>query len=102
MIKIYAAFALVIAALLGYLLVLKAQNKALQSELTLSVNANKELNATLSKVIERNELEKAVLEQKHKEDLQNLAKTKEALNYVKNSRETNTTRLFNDTLKLLR
>lgn len=100
--KIYLILGLIAASALGWILILQSENKALQSKLSLSLSANKELNATLNQVLQRNELEKAILEQKHKEDLANLTKKKEALNYVKNSRETNTTRLFNNTLKLLR
>ena len=102
MLKIYFIFAFILSLFLTYTLYLKNENSKLQSELSLSVNANKELNATLSKVIQRSELEKEILDQKHKEDLKILQKTKDALNYVKNSKDTNSTRLFNDSIKFMR
>lgn len=99
--KIYLILGALIAALFVYTLTqgdkiakLKAQN-----ELVLSVN--KELNLSLSRVIEQNARDKEILKQKFEADLLNLQKKERALSYVKNSRERNVSKLFNDSILLL-
>lgn len=99
--KIYAVFGAIVAALLIWALSLRADLAEFKEQNAFILNANKELNATLSKVIERNALEKKVLAEKFEATLEIERKKQKALNYVKNSNERNVTRLFNDSLLLL-
>lgn len=99
--KIYAVLGVIIAVLVVWALSLRADLAEFKEQAAFALNANKELNATLSRVIERNELEKKVLVEKFEATLEIERKKQKALNYVKNSTERNVTRLFNDTLLLL-
>lgn len=99
--KIYAVFGAIVAALLIWALSLRADLAEFKEQNAFIINANKELNATLSKVIERNALEKKVLAEKFEATLEIERKKQKALNYVKNSNERNVTQLFNDSLLLL-
>ena len=99
--KIYAVFSAIVVALLIWALNLRADLAEFKEQNAFIINANKELNATLSKVIERNALEKKVLAEKFEATLEIERKKQKALNYVKNSTERNVTQLFNDSLLLL-
>lgn len=99
--KIYALFAVVIVALLVWVFALRADLAEFKEQNAFVLQANTELNATLSKVIERNTLEKKVLAERFEAALEIERKKQKALNYVKNSTERNVTQLFNDSLLLL-
>lgn len=96
--KIHIMIAGAFLGLLAYAFYINAENARLQETNTQIQLANLELNATITKIIKANALEKEFLQQKYEVDLQNLKKIERAKSYVKNSTEKNVTRLFNDTI----
>ena len=99
--KIYIFLGALIAALFIYAIKQAGDIVDLENENSRILNANKELNETLSEVIIQNEKDRAILQEKHEFDLQNAIKTQKVLNYVKKSDDSNASQLFNDTILLL-
>ena len=99
--KIYIFLGALIAALFVYILTQHGQKAALKQQNAVILQANKDLNATLSEVILKNKRDTEILQERHEKDLQNALKTQKALNYVKKSDDSNASQLFNDTILLL-
>lgn len=99
--KIYLILGALIATLFVYTLTQGDKIAKLKAQNELALSVNKELNLSLSRVIEQNARDKQILKQKFEADLLNLQKKERALNYVKNSRERNVSKLFNDSILFL-
>ena len=87
--KIYIMIAGAFAGLLAYAFYINAENARLQETNAQIQLANLELNATITKIIKANALEKELLQQKYEVDLENAKKIQKAKDYVKNSTERN-------------
>lgn len=96
--KVYLIFATLLIAFLVFSFKIYAENSLLKEANSQILQANKELNASLTTLIKLNNIEKEVLKEKFELDLKNAQKIQKAKNYVKNSTESNITQLFNDTI----
>lgn len=96
--KVYLIFATLLIAFLVFSFKIYADNSLLKEANSQILQANKELNASLTTLIKLNNIEKEVLKEKFELDLKNAQKIQKAKNYVKNSTESNITQLFNDTI----
>lgn len=96
--KIYILLGCLIVAILIYAFKIHTDKAFLEVENGLILEANKELNLTLEKVLNEKEKSLEILQKKHEKDLQNLAKKNKVIKYVEKSSENNLTRLFNDTI----
>lgn len=99
--KIYLSIAAVFIAILIFSFKIYAENASLKSANLQILQANKELNASLTTLIKLNNVEKEVLKEKYEVDLKNAQKIQKAQYYVKNSNENNITHLFNTTINEL-
>lgn len=100
--KIYLAIAGAFALLLIFSFKIYAENSLLKEANGQILQANRDLNNSLSTLIKQNAVEKELLKQKFESDLKNAQKIQKAKSYVKNSTERNVTLLFNDAISSLR
>lgn len=100
--KIYIAIAGAFIGLLVFSFKIYAENSLLKEANGQILQANRDLNNSLSTLIKQNAVEKELLKQKFEVDLQNAQKIQKAQSYVKNSTERNVTLLFNDAISSLR
>lgn len=96
--KIYLMIAGAFLGLLIFSFKIYAENASLKDKNAVILQANRDLNESLSAVIKQNALEKELLQQKFEVDLQNAKKIEKVKSYVKNSTESNVSKLFNDTI----
>lgn len=100
--KIYIAIAGAFILLLVFSFKIYAENSLLKEANGQILQANRELNNSLSTLIKQNAVEKEFLKQKFENDLKNAQKIQKAKSYVKSSTERNVTLLFNDAISSLR
>lgn len=96
--KIYLMIAGAFLGVLIFAFKINAENASLKEANAAILQANRDLNASLSAIIKHNALEKELLQQKFETDLENAKKIEKAKSYVKNSTERNVSKLFNDTI----
>lgn len=99
--KIYIVAAVVLISLLIFSFKIYAENSLLKEANWQILQANKELNASLTTLIKMNNVEKELLKQKYELDLNHTQKIQKVRSYVKNSNENNITLLFNDAISSL-
>lgn len=99
--KIYLLIAALFAALFIYTLKLSSDKAVLLENNEQILRVNEDLNKAIKEVVRQNKRDNELIKQAYELERNNSLKTTKAMNYVKNSKESNLTSLFNDSVLLL-